>query len=64
MQAGGGAERSVPPPCHLKIVQESITLGVFVFFAWAYLGESFRWNYVWSFVCILGAVLFAFAGRR
>ncbi len=48
----------------LKVMQECITLGVFVVFAWVYLGESFRWNYVGSFVCIVGAVLFAFAGRR
>jgi len=47
----------------LKIIQECITLTVFVFFAYFYLGESFRWNYVGSFVCIVGAVLFAFSGR-
>jgi len=47
----------------LKIMQECITLSVFVVFAYFYLGESFRWNYVGSFVCIFGAVLFAFWGR-
>ena len=40
-----------------------ITLGVFVVFAWVYLGEPFRWNYVGSFACVVGAVLFAFWGR-
>jgi len=35
-----------------------------VVFAWVYLGEPFRWNYVGSFACIVGAVLFAFWGRR
>jgi uncharacterized protein len=46
----------------LKIIQESITLVVFVGFAYFYLGESIRWNYVASFVCIVAAVLFAFWG--
>jgi uncharacterized protein (DUF486 family) len=47
----------------LKIIQESITLTVFVIFAYFYLGEPIRWNYVASFVCIFAAVLFAFWGR-
>ena len=34
-----------------------------IFFASFYLGESFRWNYVGSFACVVGAVLFAFWGR-
>jgi uncharacterized protein len=46
----------------LKIIQESITLVVFVAFARFYLGESMRWNYALSFLCILAAVLFAFWG--
>jgi uncharacterized protein (DUF486 family) len=47
----------------LKIIQESITLVVFVVFAYFYLGETIRWNYVASFACLVGAVLFAFWGR-
>ena len=47
----------------LKIIQESVTLIVFSVFAYAYLGESLRWNYLASFVCILGAIVFAFWGR-
>jgi len=47
----------------LKIIQESITLAVFVAFAYFYLGEPMRWNYALSFACILAAVLFAFWGR-
>ena len=46
----------------LKIIQESVTLVVFVAFAYFYLGESMRWNYALSFLCILAAVLFAFWG--
>src|SRR3979411_2721478 len=44
----------------LKIIQECVTLAVFVVFAYFYLGEPVRWSYALSFVCILGAVFFAF----
>ena len=47
----------------LKIIQEAITLCVFVLFAWLYLGEPLRWNYAASFLCIGAAVVFAFWGR-
>ena len=47
----------------LKIIQESVTLVVFVVFAYFYLGEPVRWNYALSFLCILGAVVFAFWGK-
>ena len=47
----------------LKIIQEIITLAVFAIFAYFYLGEPPRWNYVLSFACILGAVGFAFWGK-
>ncbi len=43
----------------LKIIQEVITLGVFVCFAWIVLGEKLTWNYAVSFALILGAVYFA-----
>lgn len=44
----------------LKVLQEIITLCVFIVFATAYLGEGFRWNYAASFFFILVAVWFAF----
>src|SRR5438876_4430486 len=47
----------------LKIIQEVITLIVFIGFAFLYLGETPRWNYVASFVCMLAAVAFAFAPK-
>ena len=47
----------------LKIIQEAITLVVFVVFAYFYLGEDLRWNYALSVVCLFGAVMFAFWGR-
>lgn len=44
----------------LKIMQEVITLLVFAVFSVFYLKEAIRWNYIVSFVFILGAVFFAF----
>jgi hypothetical protein len=51
---------SVYSATQLKIIQEVITLSVFVVFAIFYLGEKIRWNYVAAFVCIIAAVAFAF----
>ena len=47
----------------LKIIQESITLVVFVIFAYLYLGEPLKRNYALSGVFILAAVVSAFWGR-
>ena len=47
----------------LKIIQEVITLTVFSVFAYFYLGEALKWNYVVSFVFLMFAVAFAFWGR-
>jgi uncharacterized protein len=44
----------------LKILQEVITLAVFVPFAMLYMGEGFKWDYVWAAMCLLGAVYFIF----
>ena len=44
----------------LKILQEVITLAVFVPFALLYMGEPFKLNYVYAGACILGAVYFMF----
>ena len=43
----------------LKVLQEVITLAVFVGFAWVVLGERLTWNYAVSFALILAAVYFA-----
>ena len=48
----------------LKIIQECVTLTVFVVFAYFYLGEPVRWNYVLSFVCILRRVFFGLLGQH
>jgi uncharacterized protein (DUF486 family) len=55
---------SVYSTAQLKIIQEVITLSVFVVFAIFYLGEKIRWNYVAAFVCILAAVAFAFLPQK
>ena len=45
----------------LKIIQEAITLAVFVVFAWLVLKEKLQWNHLLSFGCIVLAVYFATA---
>lgn len=42
----------------LKIIQEAITLGVFIPFMLLYMGEHWKWDYLWAFLCVLGAVYF------
>ena len=44
----------------LKIIQEVITLSVFVPFAWYYMKEPVRLNYLWAALCMFGAVFFVF----
>ena len=47
----------------LKILQECISLSVFVPFALIYLKERWNWNFLWAGLCIVGAVFFIFRGR-
>lgn len=44
----------------LKIIQEVISLSVFVPFALFYMQQPFKWDYVWAAACLLGAVFFMF----
>jgi uncharacterized protein (DUF486 family) len=44
----------------LKIIQETITLSIFVPFAIFYMGEGLKWNYLWAGLCLTGAVYFIF----
>lgn len=44
----------------LKILQEAITLTVFVPFAMFYMNEPFKLDYVWAGLCLVGAVYFIF----
>lgn len=47
----------------LKILQEVITLSVFVPFAVFYLKEPLKLDYLWAGLCLVGAVYFMFRGR-
>ena len=42
----------------LKITQEVITVCVFIPFMMTFLGEKWRWDYLWAFLCMVGAVYF------
>lgn len=44
----------------LKIMQEVITLAVFVPFSLLYMKEGFKLNYVWAGLCMVAAVYFIF----
>jgi uncharacterized protein (DUF486 family) len=44
----------------LKIMQEVVTLGVFVPFAVFYMGQPLKLDYLWAGLCLLGAVYFIF----
>lgn len=47
----------------LKIIQEVITLSVFVPFSILYLKEPLKLDYLWAGLCLVGAVYFMFRGR-
>ena len=44
----------------LKILQEAITLAVFVPFALLYMRQPVKLDYLWAGLCIMGAVYFIF----
>jgi uncharacterized protein (DUF486 family) len=46
----------------LKILQEAITLTVFVPFAIIYMKQPIKLDYLWAGLCIMGAVYFMFRG--
>jgi hypothetical protein len=48
----------------LKMLQEVITLAVFVPFAVLYMKQPVKLDYLWASLCILGAVYFMFRGYR
>lgn len=45
----------------LKIIQEVVTLAVFIFFAILFLKEKLAWNFLVAFAFLGGAAFFAFA---
>ena len=46
----------------LKILQEVITLAVFVPFAVVYMRQPIRLDFLWAALCLVGAVYFVFRG--
>lgn len=56
----GHTQLSTP---HLKIMQEVITLAVFVPFSVFYMKEPVRRDFLWAGLCLLGAVYFVFRGK-
>jgi uncharacterized protein (DUF486 family) len=44
----------------LKIIQEIVTLSVFVPFSLIYLKEPLKLDYLWAGLCLIGAVFFMF----
>ena len=47
----------------LKVIQEVITLAVFVPFAVFYMKEPLKLDYLWAALCLVGAVYFMFRGN-
>jgi uncharacterized protein (DUF486 family) len=47
----------------LKIMQEVITLLVFVPFAWLYMRQPLKLDFLWAGLCVLGAVFFMFRSQ-
>jgi uncharacterized protein (DUF486 family) len=44
----------------LKIIQEIVTLSVFIPFSLIYLKEPLKLDYLWAGLCLIGAVFFMF----
>ena len=53
----GSTELSLP---QLKIIQEVITLTVFIPFVVYYMKQPLKWDYLWACLCMCGAVYFVF----
>ena len=58
-RTGSGFFRGGFTGYQLKIIQECVTLAVFVVFAWVVLKERLAWNYAVSFALLIAAVWFA-----
>ena len=57
-----GFEQAGFSVAQLKIMQEVITLSVFVPFAVIYLNQPLKLDYLWAAVCMVGADYFMFRG--
>ena len=47
----------------LKVMQEVITIAVFVPFAILYMKQPLKLDFVWASLCLVGAAYFAFRGN-
>jgi uncharacterized protein len=47
----------------LKLIQEIVTLSVFVPFALFYMREPMKLDYLWAGLCLVGAAYFVFRGK-
>lgn len=47
----------------LKILQEIISLTIFIPFTVFFMNEKLTWDYLWASLCILGAVFFIFRSK-
>ena len=47
----------------LKIIQEVVTLAVFIPFSYFYIKEPLKLDYLWAGLCLLGAVYFMFRDK-
>ena len=47
----------------LMIIQEVVTVCVFVPFMILFMGEKWRWDYLWALLCMVGAVYFVNRAR-
>ncbi|MGZ5181226.1 MAG: DMT family protein [Ramlibacter sp.] len=57
-----GFEQAGYSVAQLKIMQEVITLSVFVPFAVVYLQQPLKLDYLWAALCMVGAAFFMFRG--
>lgn len=48
----------------LKVIQEVLTLVVFMVFSMMVFGVKPSWNHLWAFICLIGAVYFIFREGR
>lgn len=48
----------------LKVIQEVVTLSVFVPFSFLYMKEPLKMDYLWAGLCLIGAVYFMFRGNN
>ena len=47
----------------LKIIQEVVTVAVFIPFLLFFMREQWKWDYLWALLCMVGAVFFVFRSK-